>query len=84
VKEPKIRIEANQRNLQAQPTMLKNQEKKISLENYVSYLISVKEPQIRMKATQRNLQAQPKILKKPSKHQINQPIRTKKILKKYV
>jgi hypothetical protein len=69
VKEPKIRMGATLRNLQAQPQILKkllehqiNQsEQKISQKNYFSYLKSVKKAKTRMGATRQNLQAQPKM-----------------------
>jgi hypothetical protein len=65
-------MRATQRNLQAQPKILKKSskhriyqpERKCSQKNYVSYLKSVKEPKIRIGATRQNLQAQPKMLKK--------------------
>jgi hypothetical protein len=80
---------APQRNLQAQPKILKkslkhqiNQsELKFSQNNYVLYLKSVKKPKIRIGATRQNLQAQPKMLKKIVGTS-NQPIRTRIFPKK--
>jgi hypothetical protein len=65
-------MRATQRNLQAQPKILKKSsqhqiyqsERKFSQKNYVSYPKSVKEPKIRIGATRWDLQAQPKMLKK--------------------
>jgi hypothetical protein len=73
-------MRATQRNLQAQPKILKKSsqhqiyqsERKFSQKNYVSYPTSVKEPKIRIGATRWDLQAQPKMLKKLSEHEINQ------------
>jgi hypothetical protein len=87
VKEPKIRMGATQRTLQAQRKIPKKlsehqiyqSKRKFFQKNYVSFLKIVNEPKICMGATRRNLQAQPKILKKGT---TNPPIRIKILPKK--